>query len=513
MLRIRKLSTQIEQQVRADVIVTVNYHPVSKCADARRAFRVFLKIVQMKCPGLDVRALFCQGRPRLKMAYQFLKSLQLYERAGRSIAGGVNSGIRKLERPVPLYFDHGEGPRVWDVDGNEYIDFQIGQGALLYGHAPRGISDALAAQAQLGTHWAAQSQLEIEVAERLQQAIPSAELVRFNNSATEVVLAALRLARAHTGRPLILKFEGHYHGWSDEGLVGFAPPPDQWGQEENPSRLHPSQGVIPEVLEQFVVARWNDIEHLRHRVAQQKGRIAAIIAEPVLCNTGCIEPVPGLMQAIRELCDRERMLMIADETITGFRFGAGGAQKYLGFVPDLTILGKAVGGGLPFAALAGKQTAMAKIVKGEVVHAGTLNANPLCLAASKWCLDFVDAQGEKHPREIIALGKTLMSGLRSLADKQGIPLRPQGPGLVFHAVMLKAGAEEGPVQSYRDYVRRHDAARWAHLRQCLLEEGVRAIERGIWFISMAHREQDIQEALQRSATAFARHAAGWKPAS
>jgi len=444
------------------------------------------------------------------MPYQFAKSQALFERAQKSIAAGVNSGIRKMEQPVPLYFDHGSGSRLWDVDGNEYIDFQIGQGALLYGHAPRGMADAIAAQAKLGTHWAAQSELEIEVAERLQRMIPSAERVRLNNSATEVVLSALRLARGHTGRPLVLKFEGHYHGWADEGLVGFAPPPDKWGTDDAPTRLHPSQGVIPEVLEKFVVARWNDPEHLGRRIAEFKGQIAAIIFEPVLCNTGCMEPVPDMIETIRELCDREGMLMIADETITGFRFGAGGAQKFLGFTPDLTILGKAVGGGLPFAALAGTESAMSKIIKGEVVHAGTLNGNPLCLAASKWCLDFVASLGERHPREVSALGRELMAGLRSLAGRHGIPLRPQGPGLVFHTAMLKAGAAEGPIRDYRDYVRRHDAPRWAHLRRCLLEEGVRAIERGLWFVSLAHSQSDIREALQRAERAFARHAAEWK---
>lgn len=415
-----------------------------------------------------------------------------------------------MEQPVPLYFARGSGPRVWDVDGNEYIDFQIGQGALLYGHAPEGMADAIAAQARLGTHWAAQSELEIDVAERLQAMIPSAELVRFNNSATEAVLSALRLARAHTGRPLVLKFEGHYHGWADEGLVGFAPPPDKWGTEDEPTRLHPSQGVIPEVLDQFVVARWNDPEHLRRRVAQYRGQIAAIIFEPVLCNTCCMEPVAGMVDTIRELCDQEGMLMIADETITGFRFGPGGAQKHLGFTPDLTILGKAIGGGVPFAALAGKASAMKKIIEGTVVHAGTLNANPLCLAASKWCLDHILSFGDQHPQVSAFLGRHLASGLRGLADCHGIPLRPQGPGQVFHATMLKPGAEEGPVRDYRDYARRHDAARWAHLRRCLLETGVRAIERGLWFTSMAHGLSDINEALDRASKAFARHAAEWQ---
>ena len=446
------------------------------------------------------------------MTDRYANSRRLFERATLSIAAGVNSGIRKMEQPVPLYFQRGDGSRVWDVDGNEYIDFQIGQGALLYGHAPAGMAEAIGAQAKLGTHWAAQCELEIEVAERLQKLMPGAELVRFNNSATEVVLSALRLARAHTGKPLILKFEGAYHGWADEGLVGFAPPPDKWGDDENPTHLHPSQGVIPEVLDTFVVARWNDPDHLRRQVARHSGQIAAIIFEPVMCNTCCMEPAAGMIETIRELCDREGMLMIADETITGFRFAPGGAQEALGFVPDLTILGKAIGGGVPFAALVGKKSAMQKIIDGTVVHAGTLNGNPLCLAASKWCLDHVISLGASHPVTANTLGRQLMTGLRALADQHNIPLRPQGPGAAFHAVMLKPGAAEGPVTEYRDYVRRQDAPRWAHLRRCLLEQGVRAIERGLWFISLAHREADIREALEKAAPAFALHAAEWKSA-
>lgn len=440
------------------------------------------------------------------MPYEFPQSQALYTRAQHSIAGGINSGIRKLEAPVPLYFDHGKGSRLYDVDGNEYIDFQIGQGALLYGHAPAGMADAIAEQARKGTHWAAQSELEIEVAERLQRMIPEAERVRFNNSATEVVLTALRLARAHTGRRLVLKFEGHYHGWADEGLVAFAPPPEKWGSAEEPTRLHPSQGVIPEVLDQFVVARWNDPEHLRQRVEAYRGQIAAIIFEPVLCNTGCMMPAPCMIETIRELCDRDGMMMISDETICGFRFGAGGAQQHLRFTPDLTILGKAIGGGVPFAALVGKEASFAKIMSGEVVHAGTLNANPLCLAAAKWCLDEVIAKGQSHPAELIRLGEKLMHGLSELAARHAIPLRPQGPGLVFHTAMLKPGAADGPIRDYRDYATRHDAPRWAKLRRCLLEEGVRAIERGLWFISLAHTDQDIDEALTRAARAFERFA-------
>ncbi len=443
----------------------------------------------------------------------FAKSRELFERAQASIAGGVNSGIRKMEQPVPLYFERGMGSRLFDVDGNEYLDFQCGQGALLFGHAPPGQARAIAAQAQLGTHWAAQSELEIEVAERLQRMIPSAQRVRFNNSATEVVMSALRLARGLTGKPLVLKFEGHYHGWSDEGLVGFAPPQDRWGPDEEPAPLHPSQGVIPEVLGKFVVARWNDPEHLRRRVEQYRGQIAAIIFEPALCNTGCIEPAPGQLQTIRELCDREGALMIADETITGFRFGAAGAQGHYGFSPDLTVLGKAIGGGVPFAALAGKASVFEPIIKGSVVHAGTLNANPLCLAASRWCLDEIIGAGAEHPARVERLGIRLMRELEALAHEHRIPLRAQGPGLVFHTAMLRDLDDRAPIRDYRDYARRHDQPRWAHLRRCLLEKGVRAIERGLWFISLAHTEADIDEALEKAAAAMARHAEEWTPSA
>jgi glutamate-1-semialdehyde 2,1-aminomutase len=445
----------------------------------------------------------------MKKTDPFVRSRELFIRAQLSIAAGVNSGIRKMEQPVPLYFSHGKGARLWDVDGNETIDFQIGQGALLYGHAPEGMADAIAAQARLGTHWAAQCELEIEVAERLQKMIAGAELVRFNNSATEVVAAAFRLARAHTNRPMILKFEGHYHGWGDEGLVGFGAGPTTWGPAEEPASVHPSQGVIPEVLETFVVARWNDPAHLERRIKEYEGKIAAIVFEPVLCNTGCMEPVDGMVAKIREICDREGILMIADETITGFRFGAGCAQGFYQFMPDLTILGKAIGGGTPFAALVGRREFFEKIINGTVVHAGTLNANPLCLAASRWCLDFVLGEGDAHPGRLVHLGRKLMGGLSQLGERYGVPLRPQGPGLVFHTTMLQPHADEGVVRDYRDYITRQDPVRWAHLRRCLLESGVRVIERGLWFISMAHTETDIEEALSRSEKAFARHAEEW----
>jgi glutamate-1-semialdehyde 2,1-aminomutase len=270
--------------------------------------------------------------------------------------------------------------------------------------------------------------------------------------------------------------------------------------------------VIPEVLDAFVVVQWNQPGQLRDLADKYRGQVAAIVFEPVLCNTCCIPPEAGMLSTIRDLCDRDGMLMIADETITGFRFGAGCAQGFYGFTPDLTILGKAIGGGLPFAALVGRESAFRTVLSGEVVHAGTLNGNPLCLAAAKWCLDEVARLGDGHPAETIRLGKKLMCGLEELARRHAIPLHPQGPGVVFHSVLLRTGVDGGPVLNYRDYVKRHDAPRWAHLRRCLLEAGVRAIERGLWFVSLAHTEREIDEALGRAEGAFARHAAEWTTA-
>jgi glutamate-1-semialdehyde 2,1-aminomutase len=202
--------------------------------------------------------------------------------------------------------------------------------------------------------------------------------------------------------------------------------------------------------------------------------------------------------------------MIADETITGFRFGSSCAQGYYGFSPDLTIFGKAIGGGVPFAALGGRAKVFEPIIRGEVVHAGTLNANPLCLTASRWCLDQIQALGKEHPTKLRCLGNKLMDGLEKIAREYAIPLQPQGPGLVFHTAMLKPGAEAGPIRDYRDYVQRHDAPRWAHLRRCLLEHGVRAIERGLWFMNLTLTEGDIETTLTRATAAFAQHAAEWK---
>ena len=230
------------------------------------------------------------------------------------VLSGPQSNLAPAMPIAPIFAQRAAGHRIFDVEGRDYIDLALTMGPLIFGHGhPQWISAVEAQLRTLPSPLPGQfySPLEVELGERMISAIPCAELVKYGLSGSEVVQLVFRLARAFTSRPYVLRFDGHYHGWMDEGVVGFANPMDRWGDDENPARTHPSKGVIPEVLDQFVVARWNDPEHLRRRVDEFRGKIAAIIFEPALCNTCCIEPVPGLMATIRELCDRDGMLSVS----------------------------------------------------------------------------------------------------------------------------------------------------------------------------------------------------------
>lgn len=429
--------------------------------------------------------------------YQFEKSAALLGEARKYVAAGVNSGIRGLETPVPLFFRRGSGSRLFDADGNEHIDFQLGQGALILGHAHPALAKAIAAQAAEGTHWTAQSELEIEVARAICELVPCCDRLRFNNSATEALIAVTRTARAFTGRWKLLRFEGHYHGWNDEGLFGYAPAPDTWDDENGTKPVHPSGGILPELAGRQVLARFNDLESVARRFEQHAGEIAALLVEPIACNNGAIEPRPGFLQGLRDLCDKHGTVLVFDETITGVRFGLAGAEGWSGVRPDLFVMGKAIGGGVPFALMGGKLEIMEWITQGKVVHAGTLNANPLCLAASKATLETLRADGE-FPARLKKLGRRMMDGLDALGREHGLPVLCFGPGANFHILL-----SEGPLpRDYREYVQCNDRELWAKLRTALNLRGVRTTERGLCFLSAAHTEEDIDQALERAADAM-----------
>lgn len=421
----------------------------------------------------------------------YVRSIELFERARHVVAGGVNSNVRAASHPVPLFYRQGRGARLFDADGNEYIDYCLGQGPLLLGHSHPRVLGAVRQQLERGQLYAGQHELEILVAESLQRHIPCAGLIRFSNSGSEAVHIALRVARAFTGKKKIIKFEGHYHGWFDNILVSVSPE----RLDLRPARE--SRGQTESVLDEVIVLPWNDVSRLGETLAASADEIAAIIMEPIMCNTGCILPEPGYLETVRELCTRYGIVLIFDEIITGFRLGLGGAQAFFGVVPDLAVFGKALGSGFPISCLAGKRELMEGIANLSVVHAGTYNANPVSLAAAWATLEELEQNGERHYRNLFALGQRLMRGIAEIAERKGRSVTIQGLGPMFHV----AFTSRPRIRDARDY-RDVDAAGYAAFAYRLQERGVRVIPRGIWYLSTAHTEEDIARTLESVAVAL-----------
>jgi glutamate-1-semialdehyde 2,1-aminomutase len=417
------------------------------------------------------------------------RSRSLSERAKAVIAGGVSSDARR-STTVPLYVDRGAGARLWDVDGNEYLDYVLGQGPLILGHSAPEIAAAVQAQAARGQTYSAQHEREVEVAETICRLVPCAERVRFNSVGSEAVHAAWRLARAYTGRDRILKFEGHYHGWLDPALYSVHPPVDQAGPAEAPVAVPGTRGQMPGGADALVIAPWNDVAALGRLLERHEREIAAVTLEPILCNTGCISPVPGYLEGVQQLCRDHGALLIFDEVITGFRLAPGGAQEHLSVIPDLAVFGKAVAGGYPLSFLAGKAEFMDMISRGEVGHAGTFNSNPIVIeAASATLAGLTRDDGAAYTR-LFETGAALMQGIRSAAADAGIPMLVDGPGPVFQIYLT----EEPEIRDYRAFAAT-DLAGLQRLQRELLSRGVNTIGRGLWFVSTAHDEPEIEQTL------------------
>src|ERR1041384_122705 len=315
------------------------------------------------------------------MIQEWPKSRALLRRAEKSLAGGVSSPFR-AKAPVPLYFEDGRGPRLRDVDGNEYIDYCLAWGPMILGYRPPALVGAMREQADKPMDYGAQHELEFLVAEKIQSMLPCAERVAFTSSGTEAVQLVHRLARAFTGRERILKFEGHYHGWVDGALLSYKPSPEQVGPLERPNVVTGSRGQVRNAPENTIVAPWNRIDVLEDLLRRNERQIAAVMMEPVLLNGGGILPESGYLSAVRELTRRHGCLLIFDEVITGFRLGPGGAQEHYQVTPDLATFGKAIAGGATLSAVAGRADILLQIAGGGVAFGGSFNGNPPALAAA-----------------------------------------------------------------------------------------------------------------------------------
>lgn len=432
---------------------------------------------------------------------KYERSEALYREATQYLAGGVSSNFRYQgygASPVPLFYSHAAGARLFDVDGNEFIDYAAANGPTILGHAPEPVLAAVRASLEQGQLFAGQHAGEVALAKRICELVPCAELVRFASSGSEADQAAVRLARAKTGRSKIIKFEGHYHGWFDSLFVSVNPTLDKAGSASAPNAVPQTLGQAESALSDLIILPWNDIGAFEDVMRRRGAEIAGVVMEPILCNTGAIVPAEGYLERVRELTRDNGTLLIFDEVITGFRVALGGAQSLLGVTPDLAVFAKAVAGGFPLAVLAGRRDVMELVSTQNVMHGGTYNASVFTIAAGLATLKELSRDNGSVLSAIHARGEYLMAEIGKLAEKHGEPVKVRGFGAVFHPAFVRGG----DFRNYREFLNA-DAPRRLRFNTLLHEEGVRVTARGTWFTSAAHSDTDIDQTLRAVDRAFA----------
>jgi len=418
-------------------------------------------------------------------------SRRLFARARRVLPGGVNSPVRafKAVQGQPPFIARGTGAHITDVDGRRYVDYVMSWGPLIHGHAPAGLTKALVTATKRGTSFGAPTALEVQLAERVCSLVPSIERVRFVNSGTEATMSALRLARAATKKDKIVKFQGCYHGHADPLLV-------QAGSGALTLGVPTSPGVTKATAANTLVANYNDLESVKRLFRIHRRKIAAVIIEPIAGNMGVIPPQKGFLEELRELCDQSGVLLIFDEVISGFRVALGGAQTIFGIKPDLTCLGKIIGGGLPVGAYGGRADLMAHIAPdGPVYQAGTLSGNPLAMTAGTWTLSRLS---ERLYRQLAKLGDQLAEGLAEVASEAGVPLRVNSFGS-----MVTPFFTNRPVCNYRSATDANTMLYGVFFRS-MLRHGIYPPPSQFesWFLSAAHSAHDIERTLDAARLAM-----------
>jgi len=422
------------------------------------------------------------------------RSAKLFDAARGPIPGGVNSTARATWSgwtPYPLFVESGQGSRLTDVDGNRYIDYLLGLGPMLLGHRPPRVTQAVVDFIeQRGTVFALPTADEARLAQKIIAAVPCVEQVRLCNTGTEAVLYATRLARAFTGRPKLVRFEGMYHGFSDQVYWSKHPDIAKAGPDAHPVPVPQGPGLPRGVEENLIILPWNDADALADAIKREGDSIAAVITEPVMCNTGCILPKPGYLEAMRELTTRHGIVLLFDEVITGFRLGLGGAQARFGVTPDLSVFAKGLGGGFPVAACGGRADIMALVANGTVSMAGTYAANGIAIAAANAALDELATPGLFA--KLDALSDELRLGLDAVLRDAGLPASVVGLGPLMQVWFARE-----PIHNYRDAERHADQKLFDRWWRGMLARGV-LFHPGAYenlFVSTAHTRDDIAETL------------------
>lgn len=416
------------------------------------------------------------------------QSRRYHELAKARIAGGVNSNVRLSNAPV--CFASGKGSHLTDVDGNVYIDYALGMGPTILGHAPAAVTAEVARTLALGQLFAGQHSLELELANEFCACVRSAELVRFGLSGSEMVQAAIRVARAFTKRSEVIKFEGHYHGWFDNVLINQNPPVAAEGNPIPRPRHLQSAGQSAHASDDMAVLPWNDAGAIDQYVEANASRIAAIITEPIMFNTGGILPKAGYLEHLRRVTQKHNIVLIFDEVITGFRVALGGAQELYDIKPDLSVFAKALGAGFPVAALAGRRDIMEMFASGGVNHSGTYNANLVSLSAALASLRELSSNDQAAYKRINSAGKALMEGIAAAGRRHGTDLQVSGLPSAFHTCFTSR-----PIHDYATYSSANQKQLGLFLA-ALLEGGVRPTSRGTWFVSAAHTNEDVAATLE-----------------
>jgi glutamate-1-semialdehyde 2,1-aminomutase len=419
------------------------------------------------------------------------KSSRLFARAQLILPGGVNSPVRAFKSvgASPLFIERAHGARLVDVDGNELIDYVMSWGPLIHGHAPRGLVDALRAAVKDGTSYGAPSPLEVELGERVRRLMPSLERVRFVSSGTEAAMSAVRVARAATGRERLIKFEGCYHGHADPFLV-------QAGSGALTLGVPTSPGVTRAAVADTLVASYNDLASVHRLFDANRDQVAALIVEPIAGNMGVVAPADGFLRGLREVCSARGAMLIFDEVISGFRAAAGGAQAMYGVRPDLTCLGKIIGGGLPVGAYGGRMELMELVAPaGPVYQAGTLSGNPLAMTAGIWSVKQLTPRLYKYIR---ALGSRLAAGLAEAARDAHVALQVNAVGSLLTPFFTGR-----PVRDFQSATSA-DTDRYAAFFRGMLARGIYPppSQFEAWFLSAAHTMKDVERTIEAAREAM-----------
>lgn len=431
------------------------------------------------------------------MAFTTERSRQIYE---RTIGVLIEASSSSARGPVtfgqhPIFMERGRGSRIYDVDGNEYIDWMMAFGALPLGHAHPEVVAAITEAASSGAHFASATPVEVEVAEMIQKIVPNAERVRFANTGTEAMMAAIRLARGVTGRSRILKFEGHYHGWYDDVLVSSnVLPPTALGLRSDPVKIPDSSGLNRTALEDTIVVPWNDLPALERAVENHRGQIAAIISEGIMANVGVIPPADGYLHGLEKLAKANGIVFILDETVTGFRIAPGGCQEYYQLSPDLVTFGKALGCGLPVAALVGRAQIMDALEWGGVLHYGTHNGSRIGMFAARANLRVLTRDSNASFAHTWKIANRLCARLRGLFRRKARAAIVQNVGPMFQIMFTGQSA----IRDYREFCQFVDRAAFQKFVLSLFPVGVYASPSAALhsIVTLAHTEQDVDQTIE-----------------